>query len=72
MDKATDSGSVNAGSIPVRGAKIYGGTMEKAILVGVKLIEDENFEYSMEELKNLAEACNNTFLYLTCKGTKIF
>ncbi|MBQ7667864.1 MAG: GTPase HflX [Clostridia bacterium] len=32
--------------------------MEKAILVGVKLIEDENFEYSMEELKNLAEACN--------------
>ena len=32
--------------------------MEKAILVGVCLNNDVNFSYSMEELKNLAEACN--------------
>lgn len=32
--------------------------MEKAILVGVNLRNDEHFDYSMEELKNLAEALN--------------
>jgi len=32
--------------------------MERALLVGVCLGEDKSFEYSMEELKNLAEACN--------------
>lgn len=32
--------------------------MEKAILVGVCLANDVNFEYSMEELESLAEACN--------------
>ncbi|KUF31101.1 MULTISPECIES: GTPase HflX [Lysinibacillus] len=30
--------------------------LEKAILVGVNLRNDEHFDYSMEELKNLAEA----------------
>ncbi|WP_341300741.1 GTPase HflX [Lysinibacillus sp. FSL H8-0500] len=30
--------------------------MEKAILVGVNIRNDEHFEYSMEELQNLAEA----------------
>lgn len=33
---------------------------EKVILVGVDDGEDENFEQSMEELKNLAKACNMT------------
>ncbi|MGE7943332.1 GTPase HflX [Lysinibacillus xylanilyticus] len=32
--------------------------LEKAILVGVNLRNDEHFDYSMEELKNLAEALN--------------
>ena len=32
--------------------------VEKAILVGVNLQKDEHFDYSMEELKNLAEALN--------------
>ncbi|KOP81053.1 GTP-binding protein [Lysinibacillus sp. FJAT-14745] len=32
--------------------------LEKAILVGVNLRNDEHFEYSIEELKNLAEALN--------------
>ena len=32
--------------------------MQRAILVGVDLNSDPNFEYSVEELKNLAEACN--------------
>ncbi|MFF2178250.1 GTPase HflX [Lysinibacillus sp. NPDC058147] len=32
--------------------------LEKAILVGVNLRNDEHFNYSMEELKNLAEALN--------------
>lgn len=31
--------------------------MEKAILVGVQLQQDLHFEYEMEELRNLAEAC---------------
>ena len=31
---------------------------EKGILVGVNLVNDPNFEYSMEELANLAEALN--------------
>lgn len=31
--------------------------MEKAILVGVQLQQDLHFEYEMEELHNLAEAC---------------
>lgn len=30
--------------------------IEKAILVGVNLRNDEHFDYSMEELQNLAEA----------------
>ncbi|MFJ7733912.1 GTPase HflX [Lysinibacillus sp. NPDC097231] len=32
--------------------------LEKAILVGVNLRNDEHFDYSMEELNNLAEALN--------------
>lgn len=32
--------------------------VEKAIIVGVNLQKDEHFDYSMEELKNLAEALN--------------
>ncbi|MEY9976972.1 GTPase HflX [Lysinibacillus sp. RC79] len=32
--------------------------LEKAVLVGVNLRNDEHFDYSMEELKNLAEALN--------------
>lgn len=32
--------------------------MQRAILVGIDLNSDPNFEYSVEELKNLAEACN--------------
>lgn len=32
--------------------------MQRAVLVGVDLNSDKNFEYSVEELKNLAEACN--------------
>ncbi|GLC89469.1 GTPase HflX [Lysinibacillus piscis] len=32
--------------------------VEKAILVGVNLRHDEHFDYSMEELQNLAEALN--------------
>ena len=32
--------------------------IEKAILVGVQLQKDVHFEYEMEELRNLAEACN--------------
>ncbi len=32
--------------------------VEKAILVGVNLRNDDHFDYSMEELKNLAEALN--------------
>lgn len=32
--------------------------VEKAILVGVNLRNDEHFDYSMEELQNLAEALN--------------
>ena len=32
--------------------------MQRAILVGVDLNSDKNFEYSVEELRNLAEACN--------------
>ncbi|MFJ6209008.1 GTPase HflX [Lysinibacillus sp. NPDC092081] len=32
--------------------------LEKAILVGVNLRNDEHFDYSIEELKNLAEALN--------------
>lgn len=32
--------------------------LEKAILVGVNLRNDEHFDYSMEELENLAEALN--------------
>lgn len=32
--------------------------LEKAILVGVNLRNDKHFEYSMEELTNLAEALN--------------
>ncbi|GJM76465.1 hypothetical protein HMSSN036_86810 [Paenibacillus macerans] len=31
---------------------------QKAILVGVNLNHQEDFEYSMEELANLAEACD--------------
>lgn len=31
--------------------------MQRAVLVGVDLNSDHNFEYSVEELKNLAEAC---------------
>ena len=31
--------------------------MQKAILVGVNLNENLDFDYSMEELENLAEAC---------------
>ncbi|PEE38690.1 GTPase HflX [Bacillus pseudomycoides] len=32
--------------------------VQKAILVGVNLNNESDFEYSMEELKNLAEACD--------------
>jgi len=32
--------------------------MERVILAGAELGDGEDFEYSMEELKNLAEACN--------------
>lgn len=32
--------------------------MQRAILVGVDLNNDKNFDYSVEELKNLAEACS--------------
>lgn len=32
--------------------------MQRAILVGADLNNDKNFEYSIEELRNLAEACN--------------
>ncbi|MDN7246636.1 GTPase HflX [Planococcus shenhongbingii] len=32
--------------------------IEKAILVGVQLQKDLHFEYELEELRNLAEACN--------------
>ena len=32
--------------------------MERVILAGAELDDGEDFEYSMEELKNLAEACN--------------
>ncbi|MFJ7915058.1 MULTISPECIES: GTPase HflX [unclassified Lysinibacillus] len=32
--------------------------LEKAVIVGVNLRNDEHFDYSMEELKNLAEALN--------------
>ena len=32
--------------------------IQRAILVGVDLNNDKNFDYSMEELKNLAEACS--------------
>ena len=31
---------------------------ERAILVGVELDDADDFTYSMEELKNLAQACN--------------
>ena len=31
--------------------------MQKAILVGVNLNENLDFDHSMEELENLAEAC---------------
>ena len=31
--------------------------MQRAILVGVDLNNDKNFEYSIDELKSLAEAC---------------
>lgn len=31
---------------------------EKAIIVGVQLQKDQHFDYGMEELRNLAEACN--------------
>lgn len=31
--------------------------VEKAILVGVNLRNDEHFDYSMEELQNLAGLC---------------
>ena len=30
----------------------------KALIVGVNLRNDKNFSYSIEELKNLAYACN--------------
>ncbi|MDD3129983.1 MAG: GTPase HflX, partial [Candidatus Izemoplasmatales bacterium] len=36
--------------------------MEKSILVGIDLGNDEFFSDSMEELKNLAEACNISVL----------
>ena len=32
--------------------------IQRAILVGVNLNNDKNFDYSVEELKNLAEACS--------------
>ena len=32
--------------------------MQKAILVGVNLNENLDFDHSMEELENLAEACD--------------
>ena len=32
--------------------------IQRAILVGVDLNNDKNFDYSVEELKNLAEACS--------------
>ena len=32
--------------------------IEKAVLVGVQLQKDTHFDYEMDELKNLAEACN--------------
>ena len=32
--------------------------IQRAILVGVDLSNDKNFDYSVEELKNLAEACS--------------
>ena len=32
-------------------------SMQKAILVGVNLNENLDFDHSMEELENLAEAC---------------
>ena len=34
------------------------GIIQRAILVGVDLNNDKNFDYSVEELKNLAEACS--------------
>ena len=33
--------------------------MQKAILVGVNLNENLDFDHSMEELENLAEACGD-------------
>ena len=33
--------------------------IQRAILVGVDLNNDKNFDYSVEELKNLAEACSD-------------
>ena len=57
--------------------------MQKAILVGVNLNENLDFDHSMEELENLAEACeieaaaqvvqnlpmvNNALLYRDRKG----
>ena len=59
--------------------------MQKAILVGVNLNENLDFDHSMEELENLAEACeieaaaqvvqnlpmvNNAFYIGTGRGQK--
>lgn len=35
-----------------------GQKKERAILAGVDLEDGDDFEYSMEELKNLAQSCN--------------
>lgn len=47
-------------------------TQQQAIIVGVQLQNDTNFAYSMEELRNLAAACNITVIgELSQKASRI-
>ncbi|AIQ44690.1 GTP-binding protein [Paenibacillus sp. FSL R7-0273] len=47
-------------------------TRQQAIIVGVQLQNDTNFAYSMEELRNLAAACNITVIgELSQKASRI-
>lgn len=47
-------------------------TQQQAIIVGIQLQNDTNFAYSMEELRNLAAACNITVIgELSQKASRI-
>lgn len=58
MEKICRSTKVLVGGLWMDRIKEVDILLEKAILVGVNLRNDEHFDYSMEELKNLAEALN--------------